>query len=613
MSETRSQIKIFVSCHKDCEIPDLKLFYPIQVGTAISERYLDDMLHDDTGDNISCKNKSYCELTAQYWAWKNADADYYGFFHYRRYFSFSDERFPANAFGEIIEAYNDRETLKKYCLNDETIAKTVEKYDIVIPVPGGFEDKKLTLEKQYALSPVQHESDLQFVMNVLREEYPAMYPYAVRYLRRNKGYFCNMFIMKKDIFAKYSEWLFHILERHERAVDISDYSSQAYRVHGFLAERLCGIYLDYLEKTTDLKILKLQRIFFKNVDKSEPILPAFCKNNVPVVFAANNFYAPYLSALLQSIKEHSSKTNNYDLLILNKDISLDNQKILRQQIAAENFSLRFIDVKKQMQNYTKLPLRGHFKEETYFRLLLPDILPDYNKILYLDSDMVVCADIAELFAEDTTGYLLAACKDADTAGLYNGFEPNKKQYMDTVLKIKKPYEYFQAGVILFNLEEFRKTYTAENMMRFAMSYQWELLDQDVLNYLAQGKTKFVNMEWNVMMDWRGQRIEKIISLAPYYLYDEYMRARKQPKIIHYAGPDKPWHNPTNDFAEIFWDYARRTPYYETAMVRMLVRMKYNPKKKRPLLDNRFLRSIAGVLFPAGTKRRSKLKKLLRLH
>ena len=266
-----------------------------------------------------------------------------------------------------------------------------------------------------------------------------------------------------------------------------------------------------------------------------------------------------------------------------------------------------------MQNYTKLPLRGHFKEETYFRLLLPDILPDYNKILYLDSDMVVCADIAELFAEDITGYLLAACKDADTAGLYNGFEPNKKQYMDTVLKIKKPYEYFQAGVILFNLEEFRKTYTAENMMRFAMSYQWELLDQDVLNYLAQGKTKFVNMEWNVMMDWRGQRIEKIISLAPYYLYDEYMRARKQPKIIHYAGPDKPWHNPTNDFAEIFWDYARRTPYYETAMVRMLVRMKYNPKKKRPLLDNRFLRSIAGVLFPAGTKRRSKLKKLLRLH
>lgn len=67
--------------------------------------------------------------------------------------------------------------------------------------------------------------------------------------------------------------------------------------------------------------------------------------------------------------------------------------------------------------------------------------------------MVVNADIAELYATDVDGYLLAAAKDADTAGLYNGFEPNKKKYMDTILKIKKPYDYFQAGVIVFNLAE----------------------------------------------------------------------------------------------------------------------------------------------------------------
>ena len=82
--------------------------------------------------------------------------------------------------------------------------------------------------------------------------------------------------------------------------------------------------------------------------------------------------------------------------------------------------------------------------------------------------------------------------DVRTAGLYNGYEPNKKDYMDHILKIKKPYEYFQAGVILFNLNEFRKTYTVEEMLKFAASYQWQLLDQDVLNYLAQGRTKIVD-------------------------------------------------------------------------------------------------------------------------
>ena len=78
-------IKIYVVCHKKSYVPKNPYLYPIQVGASIAGTRLSDMLDDDEGDNISEKNKSYCELTAQYWAWKNDDADYYGFFHYRRY------------------------------------------------------------------------------------------------------------------------------------------------------------------------------------------------------------------------------------------------------------------------------------------------------------------------------------------------------------------------------------------------------------------------------------------------------------------------------------------------------------------------------------------------
>ena len=93
-------IKIFVSCHKDSFVPDNPLLYKIQVGTALSKTRLDSALHDDDGDNISNKNKAYCELTAQYWAWKNVQAEYYGFFHYRRYLSFQEE-YPVQKDGSV--------------------------------------------------------------------------------------------------------------------------------------------------------------------------------------------------------------------------------------------------------------------------------------------------------------------------------------------------------------------------------------------------------------------------------------------------------------------------------------------------------------------------------
>ena len=86
-----NKIKILVSAHKDVYVPENILLQPIQAGAALAEKRLPGMLHDDEGQQISGKNKAYCELTVQYWAWKNLEADYYGFFHYRRYLDFSKE------------------------------------------------------------------------------------------------------------------------------------------------------------------------------------------------------------------------------------------------------------------------------------------------------------------------------------------------------------------------------------------------------------------------------------------------------------------------------------------------------------------------------------------
>ena len=187
--------------------------------------------------------------------------------------------------------------------------------------------------------------------------------------------------------------------------------------------------------------------------------------------------------------------------------------------------------------------------------------------------------------------------------------------MDKLLKIKHPYDYFQAGTLLMNLAEFRKTYSTKEMMDYAGSYPWELLDQDVLNHLAEGKTLFVDMAWNVMVDWRYIRIRDIIGRAPRSLYYEYMLARKKPKILHYAGPDKPWSDPESDFAEIFWLYCRKTPFYEIVLARLSRSINYSMRPVKKTLyrtvEDSLLRPVVGIFFPLGSERRERLKKLLK--
>lgn len=566
------RIKVYISCHKECYTPEHDFLYPIQVGAINAKNRFEGMLHDDEGDNISSKNPMYCELTAQYWAWKNDDADYYGFFHYRRYMSFSEKEFPHNLFEDVEMNYLDDQALQTLNLSKERMQSLINQYDVIATTPVELKKLNRTLKSnyhQYELTPYQYAEDLDVVLDIIKEKYPEYYDTAYYYLHKSPiGYYCNMFIMRKDIFKEYSEWLFTILEEHEKRRDYSNYDIDGYRVSGYLGERLFGIYYMYLKQQGKYKCCELQRTLFKNVDKHEQYKPAFANNNVAIAFAANDYFVPYMATMLQSIIENSSAEKNYDIFILTQDITVDNRKCLLEMVSEKsNFCIRFINPAYLIEGY-EFFMRGHFSLETYYRLVLPELLPDYDKILYLDSDMVVNADVAELYNTDVTGYLLAACRDADTAGLYNGFEPKKKEYTDKVLKLKNPYEYFQAGVLVMNLKEFRKQYDVKEILEFAASEEWQLLDQDILNKLCEDKVKYVDMAWNVMVDYGKIRINQIIRLAPQWLNKLYMEARKEPKIIHYAGPEKPWIYPEMDMGRFFWKYAKNTPYYESMLFRM---------------------------------------------
>ncbi len=177
------------------------------------------------------------------------------------------------------------------------------------------------------------------------------------------------------------------------------------------------------------------------------ILPAFEKNNIAIAFAANDFFVPYMATMIYSVVVNGSKDNNYDIVILTSDISAENRQTLAKMITPfENVSLRVANVEEYVSEYIfYTENKEGLTKETYYRLLIPEIMEAYDRVLYLDGDMVALVDIADLFHTDLTGYLLASSRDL--CGLITYYNPlsGLKKYRDKELKLRQPDDYFIAN------------------------------------------------------------------------------------------------------------------------------------------------------------------------
>lgn len=151
-------IKIYISCHKDCYIPTHPLLFPIQVGASLSEKQFPNMLHDNEGDNISDRNRMYCELTAYYWAWKNDTQAIITDFGitYRRYMSFADRQFPHNPFEDVCIDYLDGYAIKLLNLDENVMREKISQYDVIATTPVVLKKLNICLKSnrhQYESTP----------------------------------------------------------------------------------------------------------------------------------------------------------------------------------------------------------------------------------------------------------------------------------------------------------------------------------------------------------------------------------------------------------------------------------------------------------------------------
>src|SRR5690606_7636238 len=122
---------------------------------------------------------------------------------------------------------------------------------------------------------------------------------------------------------------------------------------------------------------------------------------IGIVLASNNEYVPYVSTMLHSLVENATETNIYDINIFHQNITLHNQtKLINEFKEKKNLSIRFYDMRPRLAEFINLATKWHITVETYFRLFIPEIMDSYNKVLYLDSDVIVKRDVADVFNVD---------------------------------------------------------------------------------------------------------------------------------------------------------------------------------------------------------------------
>ncbi len=210
-------ITIYVASHRQFDVPPDPMYCPLHVGHAVSTKEYG-YLADDTGANISVKNCYYGELTGLYWIWKNdVQSDYIGLCHYRRFFV--DER------GKLLTSAQYQEIWTRY--------------DVVAAVSNTGGQSYYELYKE-----AHHIKDLEVTGQVLKERYPKFGETYDRLIYGNRSYTGNLFVMSRELFMEYADWLFSILFEVERRIHVEDYDDYHKRVFGFLSEQLLGVWIE---------------------------------------------------------------------------------------------------------------------------------------------------------------------------------------------------------------------------------------------------------------------------------------------------------------------------------------------------------------------------------
>lgn len=276
------------------------------------------------------------------------------------------------------------------------------------------------------------------------------------------------------------------------------------------------------------------------------------KSVVPIVFAANDNYAIYCYTAIYSLIKNAGKEYFYHIYVFQTNISENNCRML-ESLSTENIKVECVNISKYTAN-VNLKESIHLSVETYYRLFIPCILPQYTKILYLDSDMCILADVAKLYECNLNGYAIGAAQDIPCESL------NVHSKCLGNIDCKKV---FNAGVLVIDTLKFEEKKIREKCLTL-LEYDYHkkerkliFADQDALNIVLYENYFILDKRWNYQSQylWRVQDVFEEFR-------QEYIEDQNKAFIVHFAGDRKPWKYPDLPQANVFWHYAKEIPEFK---------------------------------------------------
>ncbi|MGZ4201446.1 MAG: glycosyltransferase family 8 protein [Thermoleophilaceae bacterium] len=266
--------------------------------------------------------------------------------------------------------------------------------------------------------------------------------------------------------------------------------------------------------------------------------------------AVEGDYVAHSAAMIHSLLEHSGGYRVRVHFLHGPGFPGRHQLLLAEMVERAGASISFIEIADR--EVAGMPSVDQFTKAMWYRIFLPELLPDVDRVLYLDSDTIACDSIAPLWETPLDGCWLAA--------VTNVFQPNHF-HRPARLGLPGPRVYFNSGVLLMNLREMRRDACTEALVRFARSHTIEEIewpDQDTLNVVLGPRRLPLHPRWNCM-----NSVLNFPSAPAVFGSTAVRQARRVPGIRHFEGPgdNKPWHpDCRQELREVYLRHRRATPW-----------------------------------------------------
>lgn len=488
------------------------------------------------------------------------------------------------------------------------IIKSLKGTDIVVARPYRLNMKLKNLYKK----------NKQFFFDIILpkciesiDEYnPDMVEAAEKYLSETNlvSNFC--FIMRTKYYKEFCNFLVFVFRKIKNKVDVSKFTMEDMKFARDLSIFLLGVFATYYGSSKhSLKICEKYTFHVSTYnDNSVEIQPVFPEDSVNIILSSSDYFSPYLCTCIHSIIDVSSDNNNYDIIIIEREIKSDNKnRILQLAENRPNISIRFFNVTSKVKDFNFYINSDRLSQETYYGLLMPWILPQYHRAIIMDCDMIAKYDLAELYYTDIGENIAGGVCDIVLQGWLNDPHNDTYDYYTKQLKILNPFKCFNGGLILLDFDKYREGISQHQVQNLINSYQLRVVDQDIFNILLEGKVALLDVRWNHMIYLQGA-ISDSIGNAPASAQCDYFESQKNPFIIHFASENKPWINPDIEFAGEFWKHARQTLFYEAILARMIINVQTPCQSSISINDPRSsARKIADIFLPINSKRRKLAK------